>query len=273
MRAPIAFLLLVTPAIVHAEPTKDECVDADTRAQTLRVAGKLRDARAQLEICSSQACPGIVRQDCTERLDDVMRASPTLIFDVKDAAGVDVASTRVTIDGQPLVSRLDGKSVSVDPGEHSFTFEAPGHPTATSRVLVHEGDKDRRVAIVLQSTAHTNEQPVEHREDTTHSSGTTSLSIILGSIALAGIGVGAGTGAVAITSWNASLGECSATACTNHDKAVSDHNTASDFATASTTMFIAGGLLAATAVIIFLVSRPAHKGVRVTGVGVGGTFP
>jgi hypothetical protein len=292
----VAFLVMCTSVSALAEPTKIECANADTRAQTLRSAGKLRDARVQLELCSSQACPAIVRQDCTERLDEVMRASPTIIFDVKDATGVDVASTRVTMDGKPLVERLDGKPVSVDPGQHTFTFDAQGHPTATSQVLVHEGDKERRVSVVLQPApvkraavhARVDEQtpPVEPRPEIKHSSGASALAIVIGSVGLVGIGIGAGTGAVAISNWNASQRECGSTSeCSDHDKAVSDHNTASDFATVSTTTFIAGGALAAAAVIIFLVSRHhAHERGRVgvqfapllgrtTGLAVGGTFP
>ena len=39
------------------EPTKDQCVDANTKAQTLRRASKLRDARAELLICGAGKLP------------------------------------------------------------------------------------------------------------------------------------------------------------------------------------------------------------------------
>src|SRR5207237_2673547 len=47
----------------HADPTKDQCVDADTKAQSLRRDGKLSAARDQLKMCAAQACPELVRDD------------------------------------------------------------------------------------------------------------------------------------------------------------------------------------------------------------------
>ena len=53
------------------------------------------------------------------------------------------------MDGEPLADRLEGTAVSVDPGEHTFTFEAPGYAVATKRLMILEGQKDRREAVTL----------------------------------------------------------------------------------------------------------------------------
>jgi len=43
--------------------------------------------------------------------------------------GSNITDVTVTLDGTRLATRLDGKAVSVDPGEHVLTFVADGYPT------------------------------------------------------------------------------------------------------------------------------------------------
>src|ERR1019366_7525907 len=87
-------------------------------------------ARGQFLACASASCPALVRDDCAKRLDDVERAQPTIVFDAKDGAGRDVSMVTVTVDGHPLVDRLDGTSPRVDPGGHplGFTVSGPAPP-------------------------------------------------------------------------------------------------------------------------------------------------
>jgi hypothetical protein len=260
-------LVLAMPAIAHAEPSKDECVDADTQAQVARRAGKFRDARAQLDICVSQSCPASVRADCTERLDEVLRNAPTLVFDVKDASGADIPSTAITLDGKPLVARLDGKAVPVDTGEHTLVFTSQGHLPRTLHVVVSDGDKDRRVAIVLGQAAE--EQPTSSPTTEAPTHPTTPVAnepetpmaghplripgVVIGIIGLVGVGLGIGFTVATYSSWNASQQECSAAvapSCPSHDQAVIDHDNAATFATAATISFIAGGALAAGGLVL-----------------------
>ncbi len=145
---------LVAGAIALGAPevgaiTKDQCVDANTKAQSLRRDGKFAAAREQLTLCIDQSCPGIVRDDCTQRLDELERAQPTVVFDAKSAVGEDVVLVHVAVDGVRLADVLDGRALGVDPGQHVFTFEVPGQAPTTYRFVLKEGEKDRRERIVL----------------------------------------------------------------------------------------------------------------------------
>lgn len=157
-RPALAFVVvaatLVAPSLARVaaadEPSKQQCVSANESAQTLRRAGKLRDARAQLLQCVNPACPGPVRDDCSERLNEIDKALPTIVFTAKDADGADLTSVHVTSDGAPLADTLSATAVAVDPGEHVFAFEADGYVRMEKNIVIREGDKGRRISVVLQ---------------------------------------------------------------------------------------------------------------------------
>jgi hypothetical protein len=93
----------------------------------------------------------MVRDDCARRLDELDKAQPTIVFEVKDASGRDVTDVKVTMDGKALTERLNGRPVPVDVGEHFFTFEVDVQPpvTLTRTLVLAEGEKGRRERIVL----------------------------------------------------------------------------------------------------------------------------
>jgi hypothetical protein len=93
----------------------------------------------------------MVRDDCTRRLDEVEKAQPTIIFEVKDAAGGDVTAVTVTVDGKPWTDTLDGKALAVDPGRHVFAFSVAGRAPFERTFALAEGEKGRRERIVLES--------------------------------------------------------------------------------------------------------------------------
>ena len=132
-----------------ADPSKQECVAANESAQDLQRGGKLLDARVQLATCIATSCPAAVRQDCAQRLEEVTRILPTLIFEAKDAAGNDLGTVRVVMDGKTLVERLDGNSIPVDPGEHHFVFESGAFSSLEKSVVVRVAEKDRVVHVTL----------------------------------------------------------------------------------------------------------------------------
>jgi hypothetical protein len=55
------------------------------------------------------------------------------------------------MDGESLVTKLDGKSVAVDPGKHTFRFETSGLPALTEVVLIKEGERARVVNVTFDS--------------------------------------------------------------------------------------------------------------------------
>jgi hypothetical protein len=162
------FVLGILP-VVHpaaaAEPTKQECVDANDSAQDLRRAGKLIEAREQLVLCASASCPGPVREDCAPRLEEVNKAMPTLVFEVRDVIGFEVKGVGVTMDGAWFSSTLDGTAFVINPGKHVFSFEVDGFDRQDKTLVVREGVKDRRDVVVLRAVARA--RPIQEAAKTT----------------------------------------------------------------------------------------------------------
>jgi hypothetical protein len=131
------------------------CVVAYTDAQLLRQNGALRAAREKLLVCGRAPCAPLLQKDCADWLDQVARALPSVVFDIREAGGEPLSEVRVSVDGAVLVERLTGRSIEVDPGEHVFQVEVPGRAPVARRVLVNEGDKSRRLAFVIDAAAAT----------------------------------------------------------------------------------------------------------------------
>lgn len=78
-------------------PTKADCIASSESAQDLLHAGKLLDARAQFGVCVSASCPGPIREDCSQHLEEIAKAIPSIIFEVKDSAGHCTARTYISL--------------------------------------------------------------------------------------------------------------------------------------------------------------------------------
>lgn len=147
----LALGLLVAPR--HARADVKSCVAAHEKGQQARASGRLRDAREQFLVCAADGCPGAVRTDCSKWADDLANRLPSVVLGAKDRSGRDLFDVRVLIDGNPLADKLDGKSIVVDPGAHSFRFETSGMPAVTQKVLVKEGDRARSIDAVFEGGA------------------------------------------------------------------------------------------------------------------------
>jgi hypothetical protein len=130
-------------------PSVEECATANENAQALRRSSKLRKAKEQLLVCVAQSCPGPVREDCVDRLGEVEKATPTVLFAVKDAGGVDLSAVKVQADDVLLTDHLDGSAIAVDPGKHHFTFTMPGGGAVQRDLVIHEGEKARHESIAF----------------------------------------------------------------------------------------------------------------------------
>ena len=278
----VAALVLAATA-AHATPTKEQCIEANSQAQKLRREAKLASAREQLESCSDPSCPAMVRSDCTARLDEVQKAQPTLVLDVKNRAGDDFTDVRVTVDGQPFPAKLDGTAVPLDPGPHVFGFSATGFESLTKTFVLKETEKGRRERIVLKKVA-----VVSPEAETTTSGGLPDvpgpvdeaprgfgaqrvLGLVAGGVGLAGIAVGSVFGLMASSEWSAQQSACaSASNCPYYAGAVTHHSNMSTDATISTWTFIGGGVLLASGALLFMTapSRAPRPSSPSTGVVV-----
>jgi hypothetical protein len=224
-----------------------------------------------------------VRDDCTQRLNDVESQLPTVTFSAKDARGDDVVAVRVTMDGAPFAAELSGVALAADPGVHAFKFEAEGAACVEKQVVLHEGERGRQEKITF-ADLHAPAAPAREStaavvtpaaEPSSSWSGQKTVAVALGGVGVVGLVVGVATGAMSFSAWSSSKNECGAGACTNHAQSVSDHDGAVRDATISDIGFIAGGLLAATGVVLFLTAPSASPRTGmdlriVPGVGRGG---
>jgi hypothetical protein len=142
-----AGVVLATPGIASADV--QACLAASEKGQKLRSQGKLREARESFVICGAEACPNLVRHDCSQWNSELAATLPTVVFGAKDRSGKDLFDVTVSVDGEVLVKKLDGKSVTVDPGKHTFKFEAVGLPPLTETDLIKEGEKARVINVTL----------------------------------------------------------------------------------------------------------------------------
>ena len=115
------------------EPTKQECVAANDRAQDLRQAGKLRAAREQLALCVAAAARGRCARTALSASPRSPPLSPGSSSPRRTRPETTLESVRVTVDGDPFADRLDGAALDVDPGQHTFRFETPTAPRPRRR--------------------------------------------------------------------------------------------------------------------------------------------
>jgi hypothetical protein len=258
---PFAFAVGLLPAAARAQDA-DACIAANESSLALRKAGKLIDARKALATCAAPACPEPVQSSCQQRLGDADRAVPAVVFQVKDGAGNDVTSVKITMDGQPRDERV-GAAISLDPGEHTFTFDAAGLPQVKKTLVIVEGVKDRSEVVVLGAPAlapaPTPVVPAPIAHEGGGGSTQRTIGIVGGGVGVAGLAAGAIFGLMASSSWSTAQKECGATSCSQYPQASSDEQKASTYATVSTVAFIAGGVAVAAGALLWLTAPSAEN--------------
>ncbi|MDI1446904.1 hypothetical protein [Polyangium sp. 6x1] len=132
---------------------KQACADASEQGQELRDQGKLLAARERFLACAAEACPAIVRKDCTDWLADLDERTPSIVLDARGGAGQDLVDVRVLEGERVLASSLDGKAIPLDPGEHNLRYEWPGAPAIEERIVLREGEQRRRLSVRFAAAA------------------------------------------------------------------------------------------------------------------------
>lgn len=240
-----------------APTTKRACFEASQSGQLLERSGKLHDAQAQFLVCASSACPEVVATDCTQHIESIRQAQPSLVFEVKDPSGADLTAVRVLIDGALLAEHLDGRPLEMDPGPHTFRLEVAGQEAVERPLLIRAGDKARHEAVVIGHAASAPVVAVVPPPADSHASSHAGLrvaSYVAGGFGVVGLGVGIGVGAAASSEWSRAKSECGS-GCSSTSPAQSTKATASGEALGSTVGFVAGGAALATGVVLFLLSR------------------
>jgi serine/threonine-protein kinase len=301
MRRQIAILSLGTFAGIGvlaaraqaANPSAAVCVEANERAIASGNEHKLRKQLSELLVCADPKCPDDIRKECAARIDEVTRAIPSVIFDVKDAAGNDLSAVKVAMDGEALTERLDGTALKVDPGDHKFTFEAQGQPTVERQLRILESQKDLRVSVApppptpppptqcapgyeaRPGFAECQPMPFLQPQKAGAPLGThRMLAIVAGGLGVVGVGVGSVFGLMAISKKNDAQSVCPNNCSTQ--QGVDKWGDAKSAAVVSDVFFAVGAVGLAAGVALWLTARTPSEpstqvgvgpdGVRVTGV-------
>ena len=149
--AGILTLGLMSPLASAAPVDREACLNSSEQGQKLRQQGKFQEALKQFQICAQRECPGMVQRDCTQWLTEVSSSLPTVTLSVQDEKGRDLIDVVVSVDGKNILSKLEGKAIPVDPGVHTFLFEAEGKTPLEERVVVSEGDKAKKITVTLKA--------------------------------------------------------------------------------------------------------------------------
>lgn len=129
------------------------CVASYEKSQEQRKAGKLRRAREMLLSCARPACGKFINQECTKALAQIETDIPSVVLSAKNDTGEAIVDVEVTMDGEPLASRLDGRAVPVDPGLHQFAFKSPNGAVDLVRLPIAQGEHNRVLAADLKTPA------------------------------------------------------------------------------------------------------------------------
>lgn len=198
-----AGVVLGVPVFAGADDkpdTKQACIAAAEQGQSLRDDGKYRGARESFVSCSQDTCPRVVAQSCTKWLREIDESAPTVVLGAKDEQGNDLTDVKVSLDGAPFASQLDGKPLIADTGEHLLRFERERSVAVEQKVLLRAGERTRVVSVTLRSinalggaeedaSTETPEQPAAPPEPVLSAHHVVAASITLGALAAAGTAI------------------------------------------------------------------------------------
>jgi hypothetical protein len=143
----LALATLFASTARAVDPQKAACIDAHERGQKLRLSGQWHAAKDQLVACAQSACPPPVQRDCVQWIGEIRAAQPSLIVLAKAPNGADTVDVRTSMDGAPLADRLRSTALDIDPGEHVLRFEHRGWTAIERKIVMHEGDTERRLEL------------------------------------------------------------------------------------------------------------------------------
>lgn len=149
----VAALAAVSFTHVHASaapPTKEECLDAHSKAQDLQQSSQLAEAKRLFLVCAQGTCPALVQSDCAKYGEELGRTVPSVSFSARDAKGADLFDTQVFVDEKLVASRLDeGKAYDIDPGKHTVKFVRAGADPVIVNVVATVGEKGRNISATF----------------------------------------------------------------------------------------------------------------------------
>lgn len=211
-------------------------------------------------------------KEAQSELDALKPRVPAVILDIKVVDGL-----KVMVDGAVIPNAALGVRRPMDPGKHVVHAEAPSHAPSDATVVLVEG-KTETLDLVLKASAAPKPTPpvsappvvgpVAPREPKASSSTQRTLGFVGLGVGAAGIVVGAVTGGLALAKHGSLTTSCPDGHCApgSEGKHQSDIDAYNAMGAASTGGFIAGGVLAATGVILLVTAPKATKSASIAPV-------
>jgi hypothetical protein len=282
-------------ALLSAEAFADRaaCFQAALEGQNLRDEHKLIEAKERFRVCAQQDCPISMRGDCAAWLDDAERGIVTVVIVATDAGGASVYDVRVTVDGRPLADRLDGRSLSIDPGVHTLRVERADGASVQRAIVANEGEKDQKLVVVLPGAPHPTPQsdgataapltPVARAVAPVtaapfgNATGPAAVGpfrraaglstrkvfgLAEGAAGVAALVVGGVFGGLAAAAFDRQKADCPPTSCTanGHAQGLADHSSAVNNAVVSTAALTLGGGFVLGGVLLWFLPEPPLPG-------------
>ena len=147
--------LLLHAPVAKSDPSRVKeqrsCVGAYEREQELERSAQLRLAREVVLTCARSACGSFLQRQCSTKYNQLESEIPTVILLARDGDAESLIDVQVTVDGELLTSKLDGRPLPVDPGLHDFSFKIDNGAAVVQRALILQGQHDRAIAVSLRA--------------------------------------------------------------------------------------------------------------------------
>jgi hypothetical protein len=295
----VAFaVLFACTASTQALADGQACNESYEQGQVLRKDNKLLEARDMFRACVNTCVLDSKKKSCGEWLAQTERDIPTIVLSAKDGSGAVLVDVVVADDGKPLATKLDGRSVEVNPGVHPLSFEGPDGTRVEIQVVAEQGRKDTPVAATLgkpptpldskaadsgpaASPPVTTSVPASPPlVDSTPPAGSPipwkTIGLITAGVGVVGLGLGSVFGLQA--SSKKSDAGCDANSVCPNGAALNTLRDAHSAGDLSTAFFVAGGVLAAGGITMWALGRGTpvqvtpNVGSNVTGMMVRGIW-
>jgi hypothetical protein len=260
---------------------KQMCIAAAEQGQSQRDDGKYRAARNSFLNCAQDRCPRVIAQSCTKWLRELDESAPTIVLGAKDERGEDLTDVKVTFDGVPFATDLDGKPLEADAGEHILRFEREASQPVEEKLLLRAGEKARVVSVTMKSVGGSEPTTSGESAPAAPEPALSAHHVVAGSLGVAAVAA-AGVGLYFFLAGNQkktdaqglreNLGPSSCSApSTNFPCAALNSAVTSEYndRNLSTILFASAGGLAASAIVTWLVwpksEAPATPAPQTTG--------
>lgn len=247
-----------------------KCVQSFENAQKLRKEGKLLRASEELILCSQPTCPAFISKECTTWFSEVQASQPSVTFSAKEGDRL-LNEVRVSIDGEVVTERIDGRSIPVDPGLHEFKFEVAGREPVIVRSLAVEGNKNAVITAEFPPVVEETPPPAAPESPPVMSVTTTKqrppvLAFVIGGVGVLGVGAGVALRVLGAREYSDLEKECKPNCASSEVDRVKLKYTLSDVA------FGVGGAAIVTAGVMLLLNGGSSEPEQQTGVTVAPTL-